>query len=65
MKMFVKSVKNRNVLDTQEDGMLTQKKVIDWEVEKYPSLGRSDYNLEDGGSVFLWKCGIHLKYYTL
>ena len=29
MKVGVTSVKNRNVLDTQEDGMLTQKKIID------------------------------------
>lgn len=65
MKLDVKSVKNRNVIDTQEDGMLTQKKVINWEIEKCPSLGRSDYNLEDGGNTFLWKCGVHLKYYTL
>jgi len=65
MKVDVKSVKNRKVLDTQEDGMLTQKKVVNWEVMKYPSLGRSDYNLEGEGSTFLWKCSIHLKYYTL
>jgi len=52
MKVDVKSVKNRKVLDTQQDGMLTQKKVINSEVEKYPSLGRSDHNLEDGAAYF-------------
>ena len=29
MKVGVTSVKNRSALDTQEDGMLTQKKIID------------------------------------
>jgi hypothetical protein len=28
MKVDVKSVENRKILDTQEDGMLTQKNVI-------------------------------------
>jgi hypothetical protein len=52
MKVDVKSVNNRKVLDAQKDGLLTQKKVINWEVEKYPSLGRSDHNLEDGAVYF-------------
>jgi len=52
MKLDVISVKKRKVIDTQEEGMLTQKKVINLEVEKYSSLGRSDCNLEDGAAYF-------------
>jgi len=52
MKVDVKSVTNRNVLDPQEDGMLTQKKVINWEADKYPSPGRSDYNLKMEAAYF-------------